>query len=168
MAQIRSRGCREYRRMAHKLRRNGYLSVECLETSPALDPVSSLTLLLNIVEMDETRCVTRLSRRTRLTYHFAYCSSQWAHLAAVVLRATPSGAFARSPIPITGTFIVGYPCQTLGFHFIRFLWRNSQSLRGLPYATFKLRRDSCWIALYRSAYGMVPPRAMLKRPNDAL
>ena len=52
--------------MAHKLRRNGYLSVECLETSPVLGPASSLVLVLYMVEMDETRGVTRLSQRTRL------------------------------------------------------------------------------------------------------
>jgi len=60
--------------MAHKLRRNGYLSVECLETSPTPDPGSSLTLLLNIVEMDETRRVTRLSQHTRLIDDRAHCS----------------------------------------------------------------------------------------------
>jgi len=74
-------------------------------------------------------------------------------VASVILGATSFGVLVYALIVIMGTFNESCPYQTPGSRSIRYLWRKSQSLRGLLYTIYssfrKIHVSSDFIALLR-------------------
>lgn len=74
-------------------------------------------------------------------------------IAAVVLGATSFGVVTYALILIVGTLNKDCPYQTPGSHFIRYLWRRWQGLRGSLYSTYSglrtIHTESVFITLLR-------------------